>query len=342
MDFQDFTKEEFALNESFQNWHLQLNKEDVEFWEDWIKQHPYKLEEVEQAKLLINNFVSYEKTTLPKEKIEEVVNKVQQSIKNRNKEKQKSFNPNHKLIWVAVAASLLLLIVFFGNNLKQYEVPQEVKTPTIEYVEKVVKKGRKLTVTLSDGSVIKLNADSKFRFPKSFSSETRKVFLEGEAFFDIAKDSTRPFIITTQNLSIEVLGTSFNVKNYNDNNAKIAVATGKVKVYTKSLNNTLTLLPSEMAVFDKNSQILTKTDFNPDEVFSWKNGVMYFNNNSVHEIFEELERWYGVEFRVSKGVNLNRKYTGRFTNESLNNVLEAIKFSTNFKYKIENEEVIIY
>ncbi len=343
MDFQNFTVEEFATNESFQNWHLQVNEADIAFWEAWIKEHPEKLDEIEKAKVLINNLIVAEKETLPQEQIEQVVNNVQQHIKNSKQHKQIFFNPNQKLIWAAVAASLLLLIVLIGNNFNLKDETQPVQAQKIEYIERVVNRGQKLTVSLSDGSVIKLNSDTKFRFPKKFDSNKREVFLEGEAFFEVSRDTTRPFTVITGELKIEVLGTSFNVQNYDHNNAKVAVATGKVKVAAMDdLSENVILKPAEMVVFNKDSISLIKSDFNPKEELSWKDGVLFFNNNSVYEIFEKLERWYGVEFRITKGANLNRRYTGSFTNESLNNVLQAIKFSTNFNYKIENEEVIIY
>ena len=169
--------------------------------------------------------------------------------------------------------------------------------------------------------------------------------LEGEAFFEVARDPSRPFTITSGNLKTKVLGTSFNVKAYAASNAiKVAVASGKVAVASDALNgngNELTLLPNEMAVYSKISDELTITTFDKLDELAWKDGVLAFKNRDINQITKELARWYGVTFVLDKKLNYDKDYTGAFDNKSLREVLEGISFVFNFQFKIDNKVVTI-
>lgn len=172
-----------------------------------------------------------------------------------------------------------------------------------EIVTKKTLKGQKLNLFLGDGTEITLNAESSIRFPKIFEGETREVFLEGEAFFDVYPDKERPFIITSDKLQTTVLGTSFNVRSYKDeNNISVAVLSGKVKVKAidekqKVIADNL-LVPNEMLRFSKKDHGLVKKSVDIDKVLAWKNKTILFEKASFKEIIKELSRWYGVEFIV--------------------------------------------
>ncbi|MFT6359951.1 MAG: transmembrane sensor [Cyclobacteriaceae bacterium] len=166
-----------------------------------------------------------------------------------------------KLLRYAVVISLLILSTFFVYN--NYKTTNSITDDgMITYIEKVNPTGQKSTTTLSDGTVVKLNSDSKLKFPKNFSDDIREVYFEGEAFFDVAKDASRPFIIKTNDLQVKVLGTSFNVKSFEEDNlVQIGVVTGRVSVQLISgsegqLPEPTILLPEQSVVY--NSSLFLK------------------------------------------------------------------------------------
>ena len=203
-------------------------------------------------------------------------------------------------------------------------------------------KGMKKSITLSDGTFIKLNADSEIKFPKKFIGETREVYLKGEAFFDVKKDTAHPFIIHSGEISTTVKGTSFNIKAFkNEETIKVSVVTGIVEVENK-VSSKLTLIPNEEAVYNINDKNIIKRPFDLNEI-AWREGVLYFKDCMLGEMITKLERWYGVEFIIeNKKVAIKNGYTGKFQNESLNEVLENISFAGNFQFKMEGKKVYIF
>ena len=205
--------------------------------------------------------------------------------------------------------------------------------------------GRKISLKLADGSTVKLNAGSTLTLPPEgrFASNERVVYLQGEAFFQIVRDTARPFRIISGMVTTTVLGTSFNVKAWPEQPVQVAVAEGKVAVAKKTVNDQaaemIVITDNEMAEFT--GTIFTKSSFDPVEIIGWKDGVLYFRNADLLTIKNRLERWFGLPINIDSRVPATR-YTGKFTNESLENILEAISFTTAFDFSIEKDSVFIY
>ena len=164
------------------------------------------------------------------------------------------------------------------------------------YIEKEAENGQKLTFDLPDGSIVKLNSGSKLIFPKTFNEDHRKVTLIGEAFFDVRRDTSRPFEIVSEQLYVKVLGTSFNVKAYpNDKENNVAVKSGKVEVRTLSNSNSAILNKSEMAVFNQENKSFSSLPVvDSVAVFGWTEQQLIFHNQRIDEIFNVMERWFNV------------------------------------------------
>ncbi|WP_169513423.1 FecR family protein [Flexithrix dorotheae] len=253
--------------------------------------------------------------------------------------------------WQSIAASvtiffLLGISVYFFLNDQTFSLKEG---PAIAensiMVEKSIPAGKKLNFSLPDGSTIKLNGQSALRFKENFQEgNLREVYLEGEAFFNVAKNPQKPFVIHTSYSEVKVLGTSFNVNAFPENKEeKVSVSTGKVLVKKKSneiFSDSLTLVRGEMAVLKADQKEVEKEFFNP-ELSSWKDGVLVFDDASFHEIVKSLERWYGVEFIIHKEVGEKGGYNARFENQNLLNVLESIKYSLKFEYEIKENKVMV-
>ena len=241
-----------------------------------------------------------------------------------------------------VAAVVTLLLVGWLSFTYKFSVSDELKVADIKWISRSTAFGEKLSLTLPDGSKIKVNAGSKVRFAENFlESETRIIYLEGESFFDVAKMPSKPFKVITGEVETTVLGTSFNVHAYPpDNKVQIAVLTGKVNV--KSESDQVNLIPDQMATL-KNTAFV-KSGFNRDEIFGWKDGKLIFNKASFEDVINSLEKWYGVTF-IIKDEKVKSKQEGTFTaqyhNESLETVLNGISYSGKFNFKIEEKKVIL-
>ena len=178
---------------------------------------------------------------------------------------------------------------------------------------------------LSDGTRIWMNAESLLRYPTSFIGEKREVFLEGEAFFEVAKDAKHPFIVHTNRHSVEVLGTSFNISAYPDYKVYTTLAEGRIKVSTAKVS--VVLNPDQQAAY-----LFT----------SWAKGNYEFRNTSLSEIVAQLSRWYNVDIYFKNESLKDKRFAGIiFRDEELNFAIEVIERVSNVHFTREEETIYI-
>ena len=200
-----------------------------------------------------------------------------------------------KTFWLtrpAQAATWLLLVMGIGALLYIYRTkPQAAGLSTV-----ATRSGERKRIDLGDGSVVWLNAASQLQYPDRFDPDIREVTLEGEAFFEVAKDADRPFVIRSGELKTTVLGTSFNIRAYKeDKTLSVAVVTGKVRVTAPDLRSEVHLVPDQQAVFDKKERRLNKNDqVSASGLASWKEGLFQFRNTTFSEVTAILQRSYNV------------------------------------------------
>lgn len=278
----------------------------------------------------------------------------------------------NKYMTAGVFSFILILLIAgwwrFSEN-KQQPIPQPaVKTVEIPN-EIVTKNASKTKIILPDGSTVWLNADSKLWYYKSFGNVQREVYLTGEAFFDVAKNAAKPFIIHTKLIDVRVLGTLFNVRSYpNDKTVETSLVRGLVQVTLHSRpDEKYFLKPNEKLVVlnvpdsvnaQKNIQPVLKnlddnlvaiknlTPLQQDDSLkietAWTKNRLCFIDESFDEVAHQLERWYDVQFVFKNDRYKNIRLNGSFVNETLTQALDALKFSTNFHYEIKDKTVTIY
>ncbi|WP_339880626.1 FecR domain-containing protein [uncultured Algoriphagus sp.] len=263
--------------------------------------------------------------------------------------------PKSRLInrWkVGIAASFLLTIV--ASVFWLFTVRREENQPAtgfqnqVEYLTKQTLAGEKLTLKLSDGSILQLNSNSSVRFPKTFDGKRREVYMMGQIFFDVNRDVERPFIVHSDNLITSVLGTSFVIEeNSESKKSQVAVLTGKVKV-TKAISDEsgkadeLFLEPMDAANFDGSQGLFEKTKVDYDQSFAWKDNVIVFRNASFGEVLKRLENWYGVKFQYQMNSKKDQDYTGKFEEQTLEEILIGLSFTYDFQYEINDSTIIIH
>ncbi len=201
--------------------------------------------------------------------------------------------------------------------------------------------GQKLKILLSDGSIVWLNSESKLSYPATFSDTTRQLQLVGEAYFQVAKDSKRPFVVTSGILQTTALGTAFNVKHFpGDSSSVVFLTEGKVKIARINEPDSAVLLEPGWGVnLIAERQQLQKFADNATKWAGWKEGILYFENAPLAEITSTCQRWYGVKFNVQGTPTQDWTFTGKFTNESLENVLKSMQYGTDFDFAIQNKQV---
>lgn len=197
-------------------------------------------------------------------------------------------------------------------------------------------------ITLPDGSTVTLNSNSSIKYHGDFDQTIRKVTLTGEAFFDIKRDETRPFIVHTEHLKVKVLGTSFNVKSYpKDEKIETTLVSGKVEVIQDKKKNAIVLQPSHRATFDKSKSDIKVDKVDSKSIVAWQEGKLIFDNTPLKQVILDLNRKYNVEFVVQSDALLQYKYTGEFDNLELEDVLELLKISSPINYKYINNKIML-
>lgn len=193
-------------------------------------------------------------------------------------------------------------------------------------------RGVQIDYTLSDGSVVKLNSDSKISFSKMDFTKNRQVELTGEAFFEVKKGNS--FRVVASNGTVSVLGTNFNVFS-RDNIFKVACYSGKVIV--NSGKSSVTLDPGERAELGT-EELVKFQDEKTKFITGWINGEFYFENTPLNLVFDEIERQYNVKF-VGKDIN-EEYFTGSFVNKDLKTTLEIVCIPMGLEYEIRNNSKI--
>lgn len=243
--------------------------------------------------------------------------------------------------WLKYAAVLFLFIsISVVLYLSLDRTQQSVLTELAESIVKQNPRGQKLTTFLPDGSKVILNSESRVEYQPGFSGSERLITLEGEAFFEVKKDESKPFRVLSHGVSTVALGTSFNVNSKFENEVEVSLVTGSVQVSGEN-DQSVILMPGKSAVINEVG-LIEVNDFDIDEKTGWKDGVLVFKENSLGEIFEKLKDWYGVEILSEVPKGENQHFSGKYRNAPLDEVLEGIAFVHHFDFKIEGESVRIY
>lgn len=253
-------------------------------------------------------------------------------------EKDSWFKP----LYLKYAAACLLLI---GLGTGGYYYTQSKKAGRRELTISSGA-GTQKQLTLPDGSEVMLNVDSKLTVSKDFGESDRGVTLVGEAFFKVAKDKTRPFIIRSGTLKTRVVGTSFNINAYPDlEKIKVAVMTGKVRVCAMKDGHS-TLLAQDMvkgqtlSFYRETGSYELRTE-DTELISSWRTNKLYIDNANISDIAKQLERYYHIKVVYTGKADLKDKYTIRFNNESMNGVLQILSALTKKKFSYENHQITI-
>jgi len=233
-------------------------------------------------------------------------------------------------------AAVLVIGLVFGYSI--YFITG--RTSTLTYTSLSGKE----TIKLPDGSMVTLNMGAEIVYPKKFSSDNRLVKFTGEGFFQIEKNPQKPFIITSNGLSIRVLGTSFNVKSISEAPViEVVVSSGKVAVYSGSdREHESTVVPGERAVYDKKLKEIRISENSNLNFLSWKTGKIVFKNSSVPEVLETLSSVYNRKFSLGDADIADCKITVEFSNQELPAVLKILEETLDIQFTVEGDSIVLH
>ena len=356
MDKSNFSVEDLVLDCDFRDWILSPNKQRNLRWESFIEKNPGKIHDIELARELVLNFpkkvykikeqdisVLWNKiddrlnSDFTKESITPSIPLNSQSTIERYGRISKERKFNFALLKIA---AVILLTGFLG--FLYFSLPKVKSTDKINWLTYSTKPGIKSSVTLSDGTVVKLNAGSSIRYVQNFVGETREIFLEGEAFFEVAHDTLKPFIVHTQDIATKALGTSFNIKANNSEKISISLITGKVEVKSQDVKEFLDYLsPGEQVVTLPKGNSWEKESFEEDIVLAWLNQTIIFDDTPLPEAIKMLENWFGVQITLLNYTEQNLTLSGKYKGETLKNILDGLSYTARFNYEITGKQIKI-
>lgn len=327
MDYTLYNAEELAADESFICYYLGTDDKAVAFWENWLRHHPEKIEEV----LLAESMLKRLSLQVSRQEQEEAAELLRQYIQPKTvhlQKKEKSFIMQRTVI---AAGGLLIMGVLLFLFSKKQETPWQVyNNPP----------GQRMTFTLEDNTVITLQAGSKlYRRVTEGNSEIK---LEGEAFFDVKANAHRPFTVYADSLQITVLGTRFNVQHITGNRQTlVALESGKVKVSIPASGRTKILQPGEEAVYDIDEGAFNVNKFDSETVLAWRNGVLRFKDADFETIAETVQRIYGITL-INRSQRGTIAYTGVFRDAGYLSLIKSICYTTGLSYTISRDTIVLH
>ena len=263
------------------------------------------------------------------------------------KEQYPKIQPANHVIGFYKYAAVAVIFVFLTLGIQRWF--REDKHTS--YTELNVESGPRMSrLTLPDGTKVVLNASTKFKFPDSFDGDVREVFLDGEAFFDVAHNEKIPFVVHTDKQKISVLGTSFNVMDYSaDHYAITTLISGSVKIQPVTEmeepgkpGKVYILHEHQQAFFDKTTSEIELANVKIDTTRTWVNKTYHFRDRPLLEITQRLEKFYGIKIHIADDALKKVEYTGTFlTDQDIESILRIINFDKQFSYTIENDIITI-
>lgn len=258
--------------------------------------------------------------------------------------KKMKISPFYKITrhWGQIAASILLLFAS-GLTILYYIQHQELQTLAEQDV--IVRSGDSGTsqVSLPDGTLVRLNANSSLTYQQNFGQNNRKVKLSGEGYFEVKKNTEKKFIVNTGYIDVTVLGTKFNLYAYEDKDIiEMALVEGHVNVSTsKPPYQTICVKPNEKVTYNKYDNKLNIEKTTTKIETAWLNKELVFREEKLENVFQCLSRKFRVKFSIDSSVSVDDVYTGAFDDEKIEDILEVLKIHYGFNYTVKDGKINI-
>ncbi len=354
MQQHQYTVEELMLDDSFKSWCLSKDSGNISHWQTIIDDHPEQQEIFAQAKILIVSLNG----GLSKTEVDRQIEKVRRMLLERgqNNGEAISYEPTlsedfvltdtgivrrlsrRRIFSYAAAACIICLAGFTYFFLHSSTKDIQNHLAITSYQTPI---GKRQTIRLPDGSDVILNSNSSISYTTEFNKNKREITLKGDAFFKVAKNHEKPFIVTSGNIATTALGTEFLVHAHQS--LSVELLEGRVKVESLEKNGSASeviLNPGDKAEMMRGKQ-LTKTTFDSSYLRTWIDGTISFTNTPVPGALSQLQKWYDVEIKVNAKNLEGQSISGHYNSASLEDILKVICFSINKHYTISENTITI-
>lgn len=286
--------------------------------------------------ILLSHWNDYEDTDpLPEKKKEEIYQRIVSRI-------HIPFVIRLRRYWMQIAASLFFILMG-AWSLKLYHENVQIKQLVSQDVVFNSGETGHSQILLPDGTTVLLNAKSTLSYQQDFGYKNREVKILGEGLFKVQRDSTKEFIVRTGFMNITVLGTTFNVCAYeNQNIVEMSLIEGSVKVSSeKNPTDFIYVKPNEKVTYDKGSGKLNLERCPAKSAIAWSQKELVFQNTRLEDVFSALENKFHVDFRIDSNTLLNDRYTGVFDDKDIDNILGVLQYHYHFTYKKTKNTIYI-
>jgi transmembrane sensor len=250
--------------------------------------------------------------------------------------------PRTRAAWRAPGFALAaMLVIALGVLVVQQRRESLRSTTQVAQLEYTTSVGERKTVTLTDGSAVELAPASRLRVASDFRRADRTVTLEGEAFFQVTRDSTRPFIVRSAVAETRVLGTSFDVSAYGGSSVQVAVTSGRVRVQAVQARDSAVLSAGQVAEVQQSGDVEVRA-VDVADLTGWREGRLVFRDLSFAEAGAVLERWYGIDVVIADSTLANTHVTAFFQQQPLEDVLQALAETVGARYQRAATRVTFY
>ena len=254
---------------------------------------------------------------------------------------KKRFSINLSSLRTELIKIAAVIAITLGGSYFYYQSSLEKELMAMQTI--TVPAGQRINITLVDGTNVWLNARTSLSYPVKFGKNNRQVVLDGEAYFDVTKDKSKPFIVQTDNYNVEVLGTQFDVNAYSETGEfETTLMSGSVKVASASdSTQKITLKPNNKVYLqDGKLHVTAVDDYNP---YRWKEGLICFKNETFTSIMKDFEKYYGLTIQVKNKNVFKYVYTGKFRQtDGIDYALRVLQKDIKFTYQRDDENQIIY
>lgn len=337
MKYRDYQVVDFIKDDFFVEWIKNPNTESNSFWQEYIAANTDQIQTIKQAREFITSISYDDHQPLTGEEYIEIFESILKPSK------QSTWGVNKKLVRQSLQLAATISIVFVLSVLYRQIITKESPQngAPLAAIIKENPRGQKSTSILPDGTKISLNAESQLIIDPTYGINKRKVHLVGEAFFDVAPDKSKPFIIKTGKVETKVLGTSFNIRSFvNEDNIEILVVSGEVSV-SDTLGNSILLNPNELLEYDyRNSMIKMTIHKNLIPYIGWKDGILAFEDDEFKQVIDKIEQWYDVKIIMEKNSQIHGKYTAEYNNKSLEKVMDGWSYASGFSYTLSKDNTV--
>jgi transmembrane sensor len=356
MKYKDYTADDLIKDEYFQQWVFAPNEESNRFWIDYLENFPQSRERVEEARQFLSFFHVKDKDVF-ESRVSNLKKRINLSIDQpspenaplppvtEKKSAKKMSAAKIRKIVISVGVLIIGIIAVVMGLYPKPEAARLVPAEVSDHRELVSARGKRELVVLGDGSRVFLNADSRISFLKDFNNQdVREVVLEGQAYFEVAENLQKPFIIHTPGLVIKGLAASFSVSAYPESAwIESILVKGKITLESKLHPlNQVVLAPHQRVIFDKGTEAMSfDNQVDAENLTAWRSGRLVFENQSLREIKTTLERWYDVNIEFADESSLGCHFSGQFYNKTIEEVLSMLKTSDEVSFIINGRDIEI-